>query len=68
MAEMQWMSDQEVTSALRSGELMGRLQDELADTLIYLVRLADVVGLDLAQAAKDKIERNEIRYPVALAQ
>jgi len=36
---------------------------EAADVLIYLVRLADVLGIDLLQAARDKIELNEQKYP-----
>lgn len=36
---------------------------ELADILIYLVRIADKLGIDLIAAANDKIELNERRYP-----
>ncbi len=43
----------------------GKLRDEVADVLLYLVRFADRLGIDLAQAARDKIEVNAVRYPVA---
>ena len=36
---------------------------ELADVLLYLVRLADKVGVDLAAAALRKIELNAAKYP-----
>jgi len=36
---------------------------ELADVLLYLVRLADQVGVDLAAAALRKIELNAAKYP-----
>lgn len=36
---------------------------ELADILIYLIRIADKLGVDLVQAAQDKIAINEQRYP-----
>jgi dCTP diphosphatase len=36
---------------------------ELADVLLYLVRLADQVGVDLAGAALRKIELNALKYP-----
>nr|VFJ88678.1 MAG: NTP pyrophosphatase, house-cleaning of non-canonical NTPs [Candidatus Kentron sp. H]VFJ90788.1 MAG: NTP pyrophosphatase, house-cleaning of non-canonical NTPs [Candidatus Kentron sp. H]VFJ96924.1 MAG: NTP pyrophosphatase, house-cleaning of non-canonical NTPs [Candidatus Kentron sp. H] len=36
---------------------------ELADILIYLIRLADKLGVDLIEAANDKIALNETRYP-----
>ena len=37
---------------------------ELADILIYLIRTADTLGIDLLQAAHQKIALNESRYPV----
>lgn len=40
---------------------------ELADVLLYLVRLADVLGIDLRDAAARKLALNEARYPVAKA-
>jgi dCTP diphosphatase len=39
------------------------LEDEVADVLIYLVRLCDVADIDLPDAALRKIQRNEVRYP-----
>jgi dCTP diphosphatase len=44
--------------------LRDRLGDELADVLLYLVRLADVAGVDLGAAASAKLARNEERFPV----
>ena len=40
---------------------------EMADVLLYLVRLSDVLGVDLADAARRKIRINAERYPVELA-
>lgn len=40
-----------------------RLADELADVLIYLVRLADVTGIDVVAAAHAKTDRNAERFP-----
>lgn len=37
---------------------------EIADVLIYLTRLADVLGIDPLQAAFDKIQINAAKYPV----
>lgn len=37
--------------------------DELADVLIYLVRLADVLGVDLLDVAGRKVAENAERYP-----
>ena len=68
VAELQWHTDDEIVAQLhRDSELSGRLSDEVADVLIYVVRLADVCGIDLLAAAERKIELNEARYPVHLA-
>lgn len=36
---------------------------EMADVLLYLVRLADVLGIDLADASREKIGLNALKYP-----
>ena len=43
--------------------LRERLGEELADVLLYLVRLADVAGIDLGAEAAKKLTRNESRFP-----
>lgn len=39
------------------------LGEELSDVLLYLIRLADICGIDLANAATKKIIKNSIKYP-----
>lgn len=39
------------------------LGEELSDCLLYLIRLADVCGVDLASAALTKIQKNGRKYP-----
>ncbi len=38
---------------------------ELADCLLYLVRLSDACGVDLPAAALDKIRKNGEKYPAS---
>jgi NTP pyrophosphatase (non-canonical NTP hydrolase) len=40
-----------------------KVEMELADVLIYLIRIADKLGIDLIDAANKKIEINEDKYP-----
>lgn len=40
------------------------VRQEIADVLIYLTRLADVLGIDLLDAAADKLAINARKYPV----
>ncbi len=58
VAVLQWSVAEEDLS-----HYLGELEDEVADVLIYLVRLCDVAGIDLLRAANEKIDRNAIRYP-----
>ncbi|MBX9675511.1 MAG: nucleotide pyrophosphohydrolase [Methylotenera sp.] len=37
---------------------------ELADTFVYLLRIAEVLNIDLIEAANQKIELNALKYPV----
>jgi NTP pyrophosphatase (non-canonical NTP hydrolase) len=43
------------------------VETELADKLIYLIRLADKLDINLITAAQSKIEVNERKYPVEKA-
>ncbi|KAK9138530.1 hypothetical protein Sjap_009124 [Stephania japonica] len=43
------------------------LGEELSDVLLYLVRLSDICGIDLAKAALRKVEINAKKYPVHLS-
>ena len=57
----QWLSEKQ--SAALTPEKKAQVRLELADILIYLVRIADKLDIDLLDAARDKIAINEQRYP-----
>lgn len=59
--EVQWLTDAEAHAL--HGEALRRVEDEMADVLIYLVRLARTLGVDLVDAAHSKTDRNEVRFP-----
>ncbi|MER7502174.1 nucleotide pyrophosphohydrolase [Nonomuraea pusilla] len=60
VAEFQWLTPEE--SAAPGPEASARIRAELADVTLYLVRLADVLGVDLVEAAEDKLDENDRRY------
>lgn len=66
-AEFQWIGDDEVGHALQDITKREAVSSELADVFIYLLRLADVIGIDLADELKKKIAINEERYPAERA-
>ena len=57
----QWLSEGE--SRTLSAEKRQAVAHELADILIYLIRLADKLDVNLVQAVEEKILINESRYP-----
>jgi len=63
-AEFQWISDDNIVSALQDADKREAVSSELADVFIYLLRLADVIGINLVEELGKKIMVNEERYPV----
>ena len=59
----QWLTPEESSRLAEDTEALDEVTDELADVGIYLLRLADVMGVDLAAAIDRKIDRNEERFP-----
>jgi len=64
LAELfQWLPADEAVPRVATEPLQTRVGEELADVLIYLVRLADVLDIDLASAAHAKVSAAASRYP-----
>jgi dCTP diphosphatase len=60
----QWMSEDDSVGAAKRPETAQAVKDELADVLLYLVRLASVLGVDLNEAATKKLALNGQKYPI----
>jgi dCTP diphosphatase len=58
----QWLTADEAKRVMDSPRAED-VEDELADVFIYLLRMADVLRVDLAAVTRAKLERNERRYP-----
>ena len=65
LEQFQWLTADE--SVALTGPRRTAVQYEIADVLIYLVRLADTLDIDLGQAVDAKMALNEEKYPVSLA-
>jgi NTP pyrophosphatase (non-canonical NTP hydrolase) len=60
-AELQWLTTEQARTLVEP--VRGRVVDEAADVLIYLLHLAAHLEVDLVDAALAKMDRNEVRYP-----
>ena len=65
LEHFQWVSD--VESAEIPTATRAKVREELADVLLYLIRLADKLDVDLAIAAAEKIRINAAKYPIEKA-
>jgi len=61
MEHFQWLSEaqsRELDEATRAA-----VADEIADVQVYLVRIADSLGVDILAAVAAKMEKNAQKYP-----
>ena len=63
----QWLSEDASREAARDPATARQVGDEIADVLIYLVRLAAVLEVDLDEAVRSKLQTNARKYPVEKA-
>ena len=62
LEHFQWLTEAE--SLALPPARREQVAEEIADVFIYLIRLADRLGIDLSAAARAKILKNAARYPV----
>ena len=60
----QWMTEADSHGAASAAKTANAVRDELADVALYLIRLADVLGVDLNAAVTHKLASNAAKYPV----
>jgi dCTP diphosphatase len=63
----QWLTPEEASTLTNDPHSRKRVEEEIADVFIYLLRLADVLDVDLIAAAHNKIGLNASRYPEDVA-
>ena len=61
----QWINSDD--SHNLSDEDLQAAKEELADIMIYLIRIADKLDIDLESAVKEKLKLNSKKYPIELA-
>jgi NTP pyrophosphatase (non-canonical NTP hydrolase) len=62
VAEFQWLTAEQSTRLNMSQEKLRDVELEIADVAIYLIRLADVLGVDISEVIRKKLEINESRF------
>ena len=62
LEHFQWVSEKD--SLNMPPDKLGKIDEEMADVFLYLIRLADMLNVDLIQAADRKIDANSRKYPI----
>jgi dCTP diphosphatase len=62
LEHFQWLTEEQ--SRALPAQKLDEVRLEMADVLLYLIQLADRIGIDLSSAALAKIAINEAKYPV----
>jgi len=62
VAEFQWLTADQSMRSNMSPEKLKEVELEIADVAIYLLRLADVLGVDIAEVVRKKLLINESRF------
>ncbi len=60
----QWLTEEQSKVESLDDDMVSRVKEELADILVYLLRLADKLNIDLEDAIKNKINVNAEKYPI----
>jgi dCTP diphosphatase len=61
---IQWLDNVDKEFLDSNLDIRQDLSDELADVFIYLLRIADVTGIDIMRASEEKMKKNSSRYTV----
>lgn len=60
----QWKTDDDVEKALQEEGFIAMLSGEIADVMVYLLRICDKAGIDPIKAITEKMKQNSAKYPV----
>ncbi len=67
LEHFRFLQSREVEELMRDSEARGKVEEELADVLFFVLRFAQRYGIDLSDAFQAKLARNAEKYPAAKA-
>ncbi|HZZ29962.1 MAG TPA: nucleotide pyrophosphohydrolase [Pirellulales bacterium] len=65
MEHFQWLTIEQSRAVASEPEKLGEVADELADILCYSLALANELKIDISEAIRNKMVKNERKYPAA---
>lgn len=63
----QWLTEEQSNQIKNDPKLKAKMEDEVADIFVYLLRIVNKIGIDLESAVLNKLKKNAEKYPVELS-
>ena len=60
----QWLNEKDIEKLKSSPKDLIPIEHEIADVFIYLIRIANKMGINIEKAVYKKMELNKLKYPV----
>ena len=64
MEIFQWMSEEQSNQVHNDPKTLAKLEDEVADVFVYLMRIVSKSHINLEQAVSNKLKKNAEKYPI----
>jgi len=64
MEIFQWLTEEQSNNVASDPKLLGKVEDEVADVFVYLLRIVSKTNIDLEQAVLNKLKKNAEKYPI----
>ena len=62
----QWLTEKQSHEIINNDKKLSDIKDEIADILVYAVRISDLLGINIVDAIDQKIVKNIEKYPADL--
>jgi dCTP diphosphatase len=60
----QWMTEEESRHIMQDSKAATKVRHEVADVLLYLIQMINVLDIDINQAVTEKLQLNAHKYPI----
>lgn len=63
----QWLTENESNQIKNNPQVLQKVEDEVADIFVYLLRILNKTEIDLERVVLNKLKKNAEKYPIELS-
>jgi dCTP diphosphatase len=63
----QWFTEEQSNKVKNDPKTMSKVEDEVADIFVYLLRIVSKTNIDLEAAVLNKLKKNAEKYPIEMS-